>query len=78
MESDYGYHVMYFVQKNDEPLWKLKIRDVLSSEDAQKYTEELVKKDENKIELKGNKVQKIIDKLMKQMKQNQALNKSAS
>ena len=78
VESDYGYHVMYFVQKNDEPLWKLKIRDVLSSEDAQKYTEELVKKDENKIELKGNKVQKIIDKLMKQMKQNQALNKSAS
>ena len=69
---------MYFVQKNDEPLWKLKIRDALSSEDAQKYTEELVKKDANKIELKGNKVQKIIDKLMKKMKQNQALNKSAS
>lgn len=78
VESDYGYHVMYFVQKNDEPLWKLKIRDSLSSEDAKTYTDELLKKDENKIGLKGNKVQKIIDDLMAKMKKNQALNNSAS
>lgn len=78
VESDYGYHVMYFVQKNDEPLWRLKIRDSLSSEDAKTYTDELLKKDENKIGLKGNKVQKIIDDLMAKMKKNQALNNSAS
>lgn len=76
VESDYGYHVMYFIQKNDEPLWKLKIRDALSSEDAKTYTDELLKKDENKIELKGNKVQKIIDDLMAKMKKNQALSGS--
>lgn len=73
VESDYGYHVMYFIQKNDEPLWKLKIRDALSSEDAKTYTDELLKKDENKIELKGNKVQKVIDDLMAKKKKNQAL-----
>lgn len=44
VESDYGYHVMYFIQKNDEPLWKLKIRDALSSEDAKTYTDELLKR----------------------------------
>lgn len=76
VESDYGYHVMYFIQKNDEPLWKLKIRDALSSEDAKTYTDELLKKDENKIELKGNKVQKVIDDLMAKMKKNQALSGS--
>lgn len=78
VESDYGYHVMYFIQKNDEPLWKLKIRDALSSEDAQSYTKELLAKDENKIELKGNKAQKVIDDLMKKMKQNQALNSASA
>ena len=78
VESDYGYHVMYFIQKNDEPLWKLKIRDALSSEDAKTYTDELLKKDENKIELKGNKVQKIIDDLMAKMKKNQALNSASA
>lgn len=76
VESEHGYHVMFFVQKNDEPLWKLKIRDALSSEDAKTYTDELLKKDENKIELKGNKVQKIIDDLMAKMKKNQALSGS--
>ena len=78
VESDYGYHVMYFIQKNDEPLWKLKIRDALSSEDAKIYTDELLKKDENKIELKGNKVQKVIDDLMAKMKKNQALNSASA
>ncbi len=78
VESDYGYHVMYFIQKNDEPLWKLKIRDALSSEDAKTYTDELLKKDENKIELKGNKVQKVIDDLMAKMKKNQALNSASA
>lgn len=78
VESEHGYHVMFFVQKNDEPLWKLKIRDALSSEDAKTYTDELLKKDENKIELKGNKVQKIIDDLMAKMKKNQALNSASA
>ena len=78
VESDYGYHVMFFSQKNDEPLWKLKIRDALSSEDAKTYTDELLKKDENKIELKGNKVQKVIDDLMAKMKKNQALNSASA
>lgn len=78
VESTHGYHVMYFVQKNDEPFWKSKIREALSTEDAQSYTKELVAKDENKIGLKGNRVQKIIDDLMAKMKQNQALSGSAS
>ena len=78
VESDYGYHVMYFSQPNEEPLWKLKIRDALSSEDAKTYTDELLKKDENKIELKGNKVQKVIDDLMAKMKKNQALNSASA
>lgn len=72
VESEHGYHVMYFVEKNDEPLWKINIREALSSEDSQKYTDELVKKDAYKLELKGNQVQKIIDQLMAKMKQNQA------
>ena len=74
VESENGYHVMYFVEKNEEPLWKSQIREALSQEDATAYIEELVAKDENKVELKGNRVQKIIDKLMAQMKKNLALN----
>lgn len=77
VESTHGYHVMYFVQKNDEPLWKSQIREALSTEDAQAYTKELVANDENKIALKGNGAQKIIDDLMDKMKQNQAINGAA-
>ncbi len=77
VESENGYHVMYFVEKNEEPLWKSQIREALSQEDAQTYIEELVEKEENQVVLKGNRVQKIIDKLMEQMKKNLAINNAA-
>ena len=43
METEYGYHIMYFVGREDEPAWKTDIRETLASE---KVTEEMESEEE--------------------------------
>lgn len=39
VETEYGYHVMYFVSAEDEPIWKTDIRNALASEKVTEETE---------------------------------------
>ena len=39
VETDYGYHVMYFVGAEEEPIWKTDIRNALASEKVTEETE---------------------------------------
>lgn len=43
VETEYGYHIMYFVGREDEPAWKTDIRETLASE---KVTEEMEAEEE--------------------------------
>lgn len=39
VETEYGYHVMYYVSAEDEPIWKTDIRNALASEKVTEETE---------------------------------------
>lgn len=41
IETKYGYHIMYFVDKNDEPLWKSTIRSSLAEELMEKAADDI-------------------------------------
>ncbi|MBQ6165562.1 MAG: peptidylprolyl isomerase [Clostridia bacterium] len=43
IETQFGYHVMYFVGLADEPAWKTEIRDTLGQEKAEEKLEEMNK-----------------------------------
>lgn len=39
IESEYGYHIMYFVEKKDEPSWKTDIRTSLAKDKVEEESE---------------------------------------
>ncbi len=45
VETEYGYHVMYFVQKHNKPMWQITISQNLASEALQKELDEAYKTD---------------------------------
>ncbi len=49
IETEYGYHVMYFVEKHDKPMWKITISNTLASESLDKQIDEAVASDEYKV-----------------------------
>lgn len=65
IQTEYGAHIMYFVEKNDEPLWKTNIKSTLASEKFNDYYEELKGQDANKVEIKENKVARLVKKISK-------------
>ena len=40
IETEYGYHVMYFVGQADEPSWYTTIKDSLTDTESDKYWED--------------------------------------
>ena len=45
VETEYGYHVMYFVQKHDKPMWQITISQNLASEALQEELDAAYKTD---------------------------------
>lgn len=50
VQSDYGYHIMYFEKKTDTPAWQYTAQQALASDDSSKDTEKL----EDSYEVKVN------------------------
>lgn len=50
VETEYGYHVIYFVSKNDTPVWEKTIRDALAQDDYNEYLNEMSESAEYEIE----------------------------
>lgn len=44
IETSYGYHLMYFVGRNDEPHWKFTARSTIGSQKYSEFIESLYKK----------------------------------
>lgn len=68
VETEYGYHVIYFVSKNDMPVWESTIRDELASEDFQKYSDDLKASAEYDIETNNFALKSVSKKLLKAVK----------
>lgn len=49
IETEYGYHVMYFVEKHDKPMWKITIANTLATESLNKQIDTAVASDEYKV-----------------------------
>lgn len=62
IQTEYGAHIMYFVEKNDEPLWKTNIKSTLAGEKFNDYYEELKAQDANKVVIKESKVERLVKK----------------
>ena len=45
VETDYGYHIMYFVQTHEHPMWKYTIADELANDEVSKMLEESIAAD---------------------------------
>ena len=45
VETDYGYHIMYFVQTHEYPMWKYTIADELANDEVTKMLDEAVASD---------------------------------
>lgn len=60
VETEYGYHIMYFVNKNDEPYWKTEVKETKASKDADAKLEEIAKEDAYKIEEKNRVIKKVL------------------
>lgn len=65
IQTEYGAHIMYFVEKNDEPLWKSTVKSTLSSNEFNEYYEELKGQDANKATVKESKVERLVKKISK-------------
>ncbi|MBQ7654255.1 MAG: peptidylprolyl isomerase [Clostridia bacterium] len=50
VETEYGYHVIYFVSKSDTPVWEQTIRDALAQDDYTEYLNEMSESAEYEIE----------------------------
>ncbi len=65
IQTEYGAHIMYFVEKNDEPLWKTNIKSTLATEKFNSYYEELKGQDANKAVTKDSKIERLVKKISK-------------
>lgn len=60
VETEYGYHIMYFVKKSDEPYWKTSVKEAKASADADAKLEELVKEEAYKLNEKNRVIKKVL------------------
>lgn len=49
IETEYGYHIMYFVKKYDYPIWKYTISDTLANEELNTMLDDTLLTDEYKV-----------------------------
>ena len=49
VETTYGYHVMYFVSNDNEPVWKLNCRSAIATNKFTENDTNLMASDEHKI-----------------------------
>lgn len=85
VETEYGYHVMYFVSKNDLPVWEKTIRDKLAESDYSDYFDELadsaeyeLKENNSVLKVTAKKVNKSIKRYLFNVQSNSASNSSSN
>ncbi len=49
VETNYGYHIMYFSSRSTDYIWRTNMRETLSQDDYSSYLEEALKKDSYKL-----------------------------
>ena len=49
IETEYGYHVMYFVKKHPAPYWKISIAQTFANDDLNKMLDDAVASDAYKV-----------------------------
>lgn len=64
VETQYGYHIMYFSKK--DLAWKNEIRAGKASEDFQKEMDDLKKSDKYKLQKNDKKITKVVDSFVKE------------
>lgn len=69
VETEYGYHVIYFVSKNDTPVWEKTIREKIADTDYNDYFNELSDSSEFEIVQNPTAIKIISKKLNKSIKQ---------
>lgn len=77
VESDYGYHIIYFVSKNGTYADSA-IRSTLASEDLEKFSDEILESDKYVIGVGPKRVNYIEDKLLKKYKKTIARSNASS
>lgn len=77
VESDYGYHIIYFVSKNGTYADSA-IRSSLASEDLEKFSDEILESDKYVIGVGPKRVNYIEDKLLKKYKKTIARSNASS
>ena len=68
VETEYGYHVMYFVQKHDKPMWQITISQNLASEALQAELDEAYKTDAYAVAADNATVAELNEKLYAELK----------
>lgn len=83
VETEYGYHVMYYVNTSDKPIWESTARNNLASEKYDEYISEILESEEYEIDqrsynlkLADKKVSKYIKQYLYNISQNAAANGS--
>lgn len=66
IETEYGYHVMYFVKRQTAPMWKITLSQTLASESYTKMIDEAIASDAYKVKDPAY-VTKISEKLYKKI-----------
>ena len=74
VESEYGYHIMYY--SGSDYAWKSAIRSAKASEDFEKQLDELEGSDEYKLNKKDKNIDKAVKDFLKTFKQRLAMNNS--
>ena len=77
VESEYGYHIIYFVSKNGTYADSA-IRSSLASEDLEKFSDEILESDKYVIGVGPKRVNYIEDKLLKKYKKTIARSNASS
>lgn len=77
VESEYGYHIIYFVSKNGTYADSA-IRSSLASEDLEKFSDEILESDKYVISVGPKRVNYIEDKLLKKYKKTIARSNASS
>ncbi|MBQ6624585.1 MAG: peptidylprolyl isomerase [Clostridia bacterium] len=69
VETEYGYHVMYFVSKSERPIWENTARNNLASEKYDKYISEILETEEYEIDEHSYNLKMADKKVIKSIKQ---------
>lgn len=77
VETQYGYHIMYFV-KSENKTWQNDVRDALASAELNTYSDELVKSDDAKIDNLNDKAISATEEFLVKLIKNQIKNSAQS